>query len=34
MNNSFTKKTSTVVAVHCLRSRGGSNGGDWGDHPP
>jgi len=28
MNNSFAKKTSTVLAVHCLRSRGGSRGGD------
>jgi len=34
MNNSFTIKTSTVQAVHCLRSRSGSKGGDWGDYPP
>jgi len=34
MNKSFTKKISTVLAVYCLRSRGGSKGGDWCDHPP
>jgi len=34
MNNSFTKNTSTVLAVHCLRSRRGFKRGDWGDHHP
>jgi len=35
MNNPFTEKTSTVLAVHCLRSSVGSRGGgDLGDRPP
>jgi len=33
MNNSFTKKTSTMLSAHCLRSRGGSRG-RLGPSPP
>jgi len=34
MNNSFSKKTSTVLAVHCLRSRSGSGGAIGAIAPP